>query len=66
MMTTLLQLKNRKADLRSCIEIERKADGAVSEKTLRDYELVVAQLRAADVQLLKPIDKCTRCKWLHE
>lgn len=65
-MITLLELKNRKAVLRSCIEIERVADGEVSEKTFQDYEQNLAQMRAAEMQLLKPFDKCSRCKWLHE
>lgn len=65
-MVTLLELKNRKAVLRSCIEIERKADGAVSEKTRTDYAEVLALLGIAEADLLKPIDKCARCRWLHE
>lgn len=65
-MTTLLALKNRKAVLRSCIEIERVADGEVSEKTFQDYEQNLAQMKAAETQLLKPFDKCSRCKWLHK
>ena len=51
-MTTLLELKNRKAVLRSCMEIEQIADGEVSEKTFTDYRTVLTQLRAADEQFL--------------
>ena len=65
-MTTLLALKNRKAVLRSCIEIERKADGAVSEKTFNDYETVLCHLIFAEAKLLKPFDRCARCKYLNE
>lgn len=66
MATTLGELKNKKAVLRSCIEIEHVADGVVSEKTFIDYEIVLAQLRYAESKLLSPLDKCTRCKHLHE
>lgn len=63
MMTTLLALKNRKAVLRSCMEIERVVDGEVSEETFIDYVIVLHQLRAADSQLLG-----TRCnnQWFRE
>jgi glycerol-3-phosphate cytidylyltransferase-like family protein len=51
-MITLLQLKNRKAVLRSCMEIDKVVDGKVNVKTFQDYEEILAQLRAADEQLL--------------
>ena len=66
MMITLLDLKNRKAVLQSCMEIEKKADGEVSEKTFKDYKLVLTQLRFAEIQLLKPFNRYNRCRWLLE
>lgn len=65
-MTTLLALKNRKAMLESCMEIEEVADGDVSEKTLVDYMAICARLVFAERQLLKPFDRCARCKHLHD
>jgi len=51
-MVTLLELKNRKAVLRSCMEIDHVVDGEISIETFIDYEIVLAQLRIADNQLL--------------
>lgn len=65
-MITLLQLKNRKADLRNMMIAERKTMGAVSEKTFNKYEAVTCHLIFAESKLLKPVDKCTRCRHLHE
>ena len=65
-MTTLLDLKNRKAELRTQMN-DAEVDGAfVEEVVLIEYQTVNERLAIADKRLMKPVDKCIRCKWLHE
>ena len=64
-MATLVELKNRKAVVKSCMEIDKVVDGEVSEENFIDYQIVLARLRAGNIKLLKPDDKCANCKWRH-
>ena len=65
-MITLGFLKNRKAELRTFIH-ETETDGQlVEEEILIEYQTVIDQLIEADSKLMKPVDKCVRCKWFHE
>ena len=65
-MTTLLDLKNRKAELRTQMN-ESEINGEQSEvAVLIEYFNITDQLVIADKLLMKPVDKCIRCKWLHE
>ena len=65
-MTTLLALKNRKAELRTIMH-DAETDGQlVKEETFIEYQTVLDLLIVADSKLMEPVDKCVRCKWLHE
>lgn len=65
-MTTLLALKNRKAELRTIMQDSEAEGQLVDEEIFIEYQIVVEQLSVADSKLMKPVDRCTRCKWLHE
>ena len=65
-MTTLLALKNRKAELRSIMIVAKKDGQRIDEEIHTDYQTVIDQLAVAEEKLLKPVDKCARCKHLHE
>lgn len=65
-MTTLLQLKMRKAELRNELQKLNEAGQIADDELFIEYQTVLNQLEVAEKQLLKPIDKCSRCKWLRE
>lgn len=65
-MTTLGTLKNRKAELRTIMHDFETEGQLVDEVIFIEYQTVVEQLSVADSKLMKPVDRCARCKWLHE
>ena len=65
-MTTLGTLKNRKAELRTIMRDSEREGELVDGDIFIEYRTVVNQLIIADTNLMKPVDKCVRCKWLHE
>jgi len=65
-MTTLLALKNKKAELRNTIHAANMDGLLVDDEIQNEYETVIEQLSVAERNLLKPVDRCVRCRWLHE